>query len=103
MGQFDETLTQHECDEIFGRIARIKIFSQVLFFSKANRQSSFIRSSRYGVSRVYGCDRWHHRLEAFETSLYFYFFLANFFHLFKHDTTCLKGFHQSGFHSASLR
>ena len=27
MGQFDETLTQHECDEMFRRTARIKIDS----------------------------------------------------------------------------
>ena len=44
MGQFDETLTRQECDEMLRRTARIKIFSQVLFFSKANRQSSFIRT-----------------------------------------------------------
>ena len=48
-GVLDMTLTQHECDEMLRRTAKIKIFGQVLFFSKANRQSSFIRSSRYGV------------------------------------------------------
>ena len=46
-------------------------------------------------SGVYGCDRWHHRLEAFDrfsSQHYFYFFLANFLDLFKHDTTSMKGF-----------
>ena len=100
-GWFDKTLSinamRHEV--MFQKTARAgqNIQSGFIFLQGKTVKVPLFVALVMVWSRVYGCDRWHHRLEAFDRFFFpsiivFLFFRADFLDLLKHDTTCMKGF-----------